>query len=144
MKTIHRTTPQGTASNWRSSLTLEEILLRHLQGKTDLATHAQPIAGVPDAQDFVKALKEFTPDVELTADGSVAYGRYNCYFWKAFNNFMYAYIPDVDSAERYEGVWASIASAEEFVQEVQHSVWFTEFQQDVEAYVEQHPEYPFK
>lgn len=141
---IHRTTPTGTASNWRSSLTLEEILQRHLQGKTDLATHAQPINGVPEAQAFVETIQSFTPDIELTADGAVSYGRYTAFYWKAFRNFMYAYIPEVNGSERYEGIWATVASAEEFVQEVQHSLWMQEFEQDVENYIENHPEFPFK
>lgn len=140
----YRTQAQGRVSNWRSTLTLEEILLRHLQGKASLSTHAQPINGIPEAQEFVQALRTFTPDVELTADGAVYYGRYTAYYWKAFSNFMYAYIPEVDSAERYEGIWATVASAEEFVQEVQHSVWFEDWKNDIEEYIQEHPEYPFK
>lgn len=140
----HRTDSKGRASGWKSTLTLEEILQRHLQGKTALATASIPLDGIPDAQNFIQALKAFTPDVELTADGSVAYGRYNAYYWYAFNRYLYAYIPEVDSAERYEDEWANPATVEEFVQEVQHSVWFTEFQQEVENYIENHPEFPFK
>lgn len=140
----HRTDNVGTASAWKSSLCLDEILLRHLQSKTSLAKHAIPLDGLPDAQDFVQALRQFTPDIELTADGAVAYGRYTAFYWHAFNQYLYAYIPEVDSAERYEGVWASLESVEEFVQEVQHSVWFTEFQHDVEEYIQHHPEFPYK
>lgn len=140
---IHRTTPQGKASNWRSTLALNEIIQRHLQGKTTLATHASPINGIPDAQEFIRTLRTFTEDIELTADGAVPYGAYTAFYWQAFN-CMYAYIPEVDTAERYEGIWASIASVEEFVQEVQHSVWFESFQQDVEDYIITHPEFPFK
>jgi len=139
----HRTTPQGRASNWKSTLSLEEILLRHLQGKTDIANHATPLEGLPDAQTFVETVQSFTPDAEITADGIVSYGRYNAIYWYAFN-CLYAYIPEVDAAERYEGTWATIASVEEFVQEVQHAVWFTQFQADVEEYIQHHPEYPFK
>jgi hypothetical protein len=140
---LHRTTSLGRASEWKSTLCLEDILLRHLQGKTSLANHAPPMAGLPEAQDFIEAIKEFTPDVELTADGACPYGLYTAYYWRAFN-CMYAFVPEVNSAERYEGEWATIASVEEFVQEVQHSVWYDKFQADVEEYIEQHPEHPFK
>lgn len=140
----HRTTQQGKTSAWRSSLCLEDILLRHLQGKTDLAVHASPFGGVPEAKDFIEALKDFTPHIELTADGSVPYGLYTAFYWHAFGDYLYAYIPDVDSAERYEGAWATIASVEEFVQEVQHTVWHEKFQTEVESYIDNHPEFPFK
>ena len=139
----HRTTPQGRTFAWKSTLPLGDILLLHLQGKTSLATHAPPMAGLPEAQDFVQALKEIAPDIELTADGAIPYGLYTAFYWKAFN-CLYAYIPDVDSAERYEGEWATLASVEEFVQEVQHSVWYEKWQADVETYIHLHPEYPFK
>jgi hypothetical protein len=99
--------------------------------------------GLPEAQAFVEAIKEFTPDVELTADGACPYGLYTAYYWRAFN-CMYAYIPELQSAERYEGEWATIASVEEFVQEAQHSVWYEKFQTEVENYLQNHPEYPFK
>lgn len=140
----HRTDSKGRASGWKSTLSLAEIISRHLQAKSELAKASIPLDGIPDAQNFIQGLKAFTPDVELTADGSVAYGRYNAYYWYAFKRYLYAYIPEVDSAERYEDEWATPATVEEFVQEVQHSVWFAEFQQDVEAYVEQHPEHPYK
>ena len=138
-----RTTSMGRASKWKSTLCLGDILLRHLQGKAALANHAFPMEGLPDAQDFVQALKQFTPDIELTADGCIPYGLYTAYYWRAFNS-LYAFIPDVDSAERYEGQWATLASVEEFVQEVQHSVWYERWQADVESYIQEHPEFPFK
>lgn len=141
----HRTqASERRASGWKSTLTLEEILQRHLQSKMNLATAGIPLHGIPDAETFVTAIKEFTPDVELTADGVVHYGLYSAYYWHAFNRYMYAYIPDVDSAERYEGEWATLGTVEEFVQEVQHSVWFDKWVDDVEAYVQSHPEFPYK
>jgi hypothetical protein len=136
----HRTTTTGKTSTWRSTRSLEDILHLHLTGKTELSRHSMPSGGIPDAREFITAIQAFTPDVELTADGAVPYGLYTAFYWYAFNNYIYAYIPEVDSAERYEGKWATLSTVEEFVQEVQHSVWFDKWVEDMEN----HSEFPFK
>lgn len=140
MKEHRTTTSEKLGVGWRSTRSLQDILLLHLQGKAELATHSIPSEGIPDAREFITAIQAFTPDVELTADGAVPYGHYTAFYWYAFKNIMYAYIPEVDSAERDQGSWATLSTVEEFVQEVQHRVWFDKWVDDIES----HPEFPFK
>lgn len=137
----HRTNREEgeNVSVWRSSLSLDEVILRHLRNEKDMAEHLPLANGIPDAQEFVKTLRMFADELVLTADGAIPYGTYTAFYWWAFG-CLYAYIPEVDSAERYEGKWATLTSVDEFVKEVQHSIWHSEWVHGMDEYATRNPE----
>jgi hypothetical protein len=140
MSSWHRTNNEGKGvSKWRSSLSLDEVILRHLRGEKDMTEHLPLADGIPDPKDFVTRLRTISDELVLTADGAVPYGSYTAFYWWAFG-CLYAYIPEVDSAERYEGKWAKLTSVDEFVKEVQHRIWHQEWVHGMDEYATQNPE----
>jgi hypothetical protein len=59
------------ASVWKSTLSLDEVILRHLRNEKDMAEHLPLANGIPDAREFIKTLRMFADELVLTADGAV-------------------------------------------------------------------------